>query len=145
MKTREIALSIIVILLSAWGYHEASSFTLGADMFPKLILGSLIFLAVLQLVSAVRSQPKSSATPAGRVNVTRVIGVAALCVVYVASISFIGYFIATAAFSVAAMLLMGQKRLRTIALSTVIVTLAMFLVFGLLLYVPVPRGQLFLR
>ena len=68
-----------------------------------------------------------------------------LLALYVASTIYLGYYLSSAAFLVAAMYLLGVHNLRTACLVTAAWLVFAFLAFGYLLKVPLPLGRFFER
>lgn len=79
---------------------------------------------------------------ASRRGALRALVIAVTLVVYVAAWSLIGFWICTVVFTVLALLVLGERRLRTLVAVPVVLTFGMYLLFVGLLPLPLPSGPL---
>ena len=70
-------------------------------------------------------------------------GLFILLLLYSISLSYLGFYLASAVFLPLAMLLLGAKKLLSICLTSAGVLLFVYLIFAKLLEVPLPEGSLF--
>jgi hypothetical protein len=144
LKKADRIISLVMLLFCIWGYVHSSSFTEDARVFPQALMilwGALS--AVLFLSTFRRREEKEKTLAEGEVSYGKMLAAAVLCVIYVWSIGLLGFFVATPVFFALTMVALGQNSVKMIALSTAIVTVASFVIFRLILYVPFPEGALF--
>lgn len=135
------------LVLSGWGlwfYLLASKFPrpfnpfdVGPATFPKLIATALIILGLTLSALAVRKFGSS-----GLITVKRKASILAsilLFIVYALTIPLTGYYISTAFFIPAMLLLAGETRVLVLGATTALFLLFAFGIFDLLLGVPLPR------
>lgn len=114
------------------------------SFFPNILVGVMVVLSLALLVRGWRNAPspifKQSVK---RSNVLRVVGLMALLVVFIVLLQYVGFAISSFLFVLSLQLVLGERRpVRLFALA-ISVTLVMYVVFVLLLRVPLPRGLLF--
>lgn len=144
MKKADRIISLVTLLFCIWGYVHSSSFTEDARVFPQALMILWGALSAALFLSTFRGKEERGKTLAeGEVSYGRMFAAAALCVIYIWSISLLGFFVATPVFFALTMVALGQNSVKMIALSTAIVTVASFVIFRLILYVPFPEGALF--
>ena len=76
---------------------------------------------------------------------SRIIAVAGVIAAYMILMIYIGFTLSTLAFVFVNPIVMGYKKYKVLALYSVVLTVALILVFGKIFYVPLPRGIGFLR
>ena len=144
LKKADRIISLVMLLFCIWGYIHSSSFTEDARVFPQALMILWGALAAALFLSTFRGKEEREKTLAeGEVSYGRMFAAAALCVIYIWSINLLGFFMATPLFFVITMVVLGQNSLKAIVLSTAIVTVASFVIFRLILYIPFPEGVLF--
>jgi putative tricarboxylic transport membrane protein len=115
---------------------------IGPAAFP-FVLGLVIAACGAALcVMAVRDARSAGETlPRAR---WLVLGAAlALLLVYTHSLARLGFLVATALFITVCLALLGERGLVRLAVAGIVASLAIFLIFGMLLGVDLPRGRLF--
>lgn len=110
---------------------------LGAELFPRLVLGVLAFLCVL-LFFNIGSPPMQAPAPIPR---EAWITGAALCL-FMAGVELVGMWPSCFAALVGIGRLWGERSLLKLGASAVILTGALYLVFGRLLTIAFPRSML---
>jgi len=113
----------------------------GAGTVPKVWSVFLITASIIGLITYYKN-PVGETTKKGE-NVKSVIVLAGLVFIYISFISFLGFFISTALFLIAAMLLMNYRNYLSVVITTVLVLLFMYIVFIKVLMVPLPLGYIF--
>lgn len=113
-------------------------------MFPQALMILWGALSAILFLSTFRGKEERGKTLAeGEVSYGRMLAASVLCVIYIWSIGLLGFFVATPVFFALTAVALGQNSVKMIALSTAIVTVASFVIFRLILYVPFPEGALF--
>jgi len=145
LKKADRIISLVMLLFCTWGYFHSKTFTGDARVFPQALmilwgaLSAVLFLSTLFK----RGKEERKVITEGGISYGRMFAAAILCIVYAWSISLLGFFVATPFFFAVTMIVLGQNSLKVVALATAIVTVASFVIFRLILYVPFPEGALF--
>jgi len=140
-------------LMQTFGFKTIKKAVVQPATFPQVMcLGMIVFTVVLLIQSIVKlmtmKEDDPLAEPAASINVLKNRGVQAglfvilLCVVYVALFDVLGYVLVSAIVSVIIMLLIGKRDWKQIILVSILVPLAMWLIFYKLLTVNIPMGVL---
>jgi hypothetical protein len=144
LKRVDKIISLVMLLFCIWGYVHSNSFTEDARVFPQALMIIWGVLSASLFLSTFRGKEEREKTLVeGEVSYGRMFAAAVLCVIYIWSIDLLGFFVATPLFFALTMVALGQSSLKMIALATAIVTVASFVIFRLILYVPFPEGALF--
>lgn len=106
----------------------------GAAGYPRLVAGSLIVLAVLLAFQRGADAPLPT-----RFDGLRVASIVILLVIYAFALEAIGYIAATALFLLAAMILMGIRRLLPLLLLPLVTSVSLFYIFYTIFGVSLPR------
>lgn len=120
MKTADIGMSILLLILCALGYVETYHFTEQAALLPRITFGCIAALAGVQLVKAFFKSGEKIV----RFQWKRVLTIVGLTVAYVILIPILGYWIATVLFIFCAMFAFGVRN--KVALAAVSVGFAVF-------------------
>ena len=151
--------SVILLVFEIWAYVQTLGFkvvkkaAVQPATFPQVMcIGMMVFTIILlvqSLISLKKMDPDDpSIQPAASINVLKNKGVQAglfvivLCILYVALFKTLGYVLASAIIAAVIMWLIGKRDVRQILLVSVLVPLAMWLVFYKLLTVNIPMGIL---
>lgn len=105
MKTADLGVSILLLILCAAGYMEAGKFTEQAALLPRITFLCIAGLSVFQLVKLVW-KPGDKTVPFQWKRVLAIIGLAAA---YVILIPVLGYWISAILFIFAAMFAFGVR------------------------------------
>ena len=151
--------AIILLIFEIWAYIQTTGFKIVKKAavqpatFPQIMcIGMLVFTviliiqSVLQLMKANEDDPMME--PAASINILKNKGVQAavfvivLCAGYAALFEVLGYVLASAIVAAIIMWLIGKRDVKQIALVSILVPLAMWLVFYKLLTVNIPMGVL---
>ena len=134
---RLLALVLMVFALAVFLY--ARDWPMEASLYPRAI-SVLIF--ILSSVLLVKPQDEHKKTPGSMLQEAiqnkNVLFIVLLTIAFVASIETLGFFIALPIYLVAAQLLMGLRRPKSIALATAIITVLIYLIFVTLLGIRIP-------
>jgi putative tricarboxylic transport membrane protein len=144
----EIIMSLLVLVTSCYLYIEAMRLRefrayreVGPDFWPKIVLIILIALSAALTVSNVinwkRSRGETSEREEGwkRVLITILLAVA-----YVYFLKPLGFIISTPLFIFGMMVLIMPKRKMAIPFTILGIMVMIYIIFGKLLYVPLPKG-----
>lgn len=151
--------SVILLVFEIWAYVQTLGFkvvkkaAVQPATFPQVMCIGMMVFTIILLVQSLTSLKKMdpddpNIQPAASINVLKNKGVQAglfvivLCVLYVALFKTLGYVLASAIVAAIIMWLIGKRDVRQILLVSVLVPLAMWLVFYKLLTVNIPMGIL---
>ena len=151
--------SVILLVFEIWAYVQTLDFkvikkaAVQPATFPQVMcIGMMVFTVILlvqSLISLKKMDPDDlNIQPAASINVLKNKGVQAglfvivLCILYVALFKTLGYVLASAIIAAIIMWLIGKRDVKQILLVSVLVPLAMWLVFYKLLTVNIPMGIL---
>ena len=163
-KTQTTAFSdligaILFLALGCWAWfkmetlQEVQNTYAQPSVFPQVMATGLIIFSAILLIQAiiklVRMKPDgSNAEQAASINIIKDKGVQAAAVVIVLCVAFVlllkplGYVITGAIVSAVIMFLIGKRNILQIVLVSVLVPLAMWLIFYKVLTVNIPMGPL---
>ena len=151
--------SVILLVFEIWAYVQTLGFKIVKKAavqpatFPQIMaIGMMIFTVILLIQSILKlknmKEDDPLAAPAASINVFKNKGVQAaalvilLCCAYAALFEVLGYVLVSAIVAAVIMILIGKRDVKQIALVSVLVPLAMWLVFYKLLTVNIPMGVL---
>lgn len=142
MLKKEVYVNVIILGLCFFMLYminqlpqPKSTVELGPGFFPKLIIYLIIFLSALQIIVLFFTK-KEAPDESQEVSNWKVIAMIVSMVAYVASLSFFDYKIGTFLFIPAVMVLLGVKKYKVLFLVSSISTASIFLLFEVLLNVP---------
>jgi putative tricarboxylic transport membrane protein len=150
--TREVGVALVVIAVAAWYYWQATFLPtrsvdpLGPAAYPKMLAVVVILFGLLHIiVSYFRRNRLGGDEDAlqGRAKLMgniRIASVVAATAVYLLVMEPLGYIISTFAYIMALPALVGERSVRGIAISAVLVSVLMFVLFVVVLKVLVPEG-----
>jgi hypothetical protein len=136
------------LLWQALALREAGrSGEMGSAFWPMLALGACTLLSLAWLVALVRGgrspadTPPAEETPAETWGRRRKVGLSvAALLLYLVALPWIGFVLATLAFVLVFALGLGERRRSVLAVSPVLVTTIVVLVFARFIAIPLPRG-----
>ena len=151
--------SVILLVFEIWAYTQTLGFKIVKKAavqpatFPQIMcIGMMIFTVILLIQSVFKLKKADDEDPmmeaAGSINIIKNKGVQAgvlvivLCLAYAALFEVLGYVLASTIIAAIIMWLIGKRDVKQIALVSVLVPLAMWLVFYKLLTVNIPMGVL---
>lgn len=149
MKKLNIAFSVILLLVAGFFFFYSDTFKtmpgqadIGPSGFPKVVCVGLAICAVILLVQQIR---KGSGEPIQLFNLKLIIGLVT-AVAYVALFRPVGFLLTSIAAVFIIMLLLinepVKKTLPVIVAVSILVPVALQVIFGVLLKVPLPSGVL---
>ena len=151
--------AIILLVFEIWAYVQTLGFKIVKKAavqpatFPQIMcIGMMVFTVILIIQSLLKlknmKEDDPLAEPAASINIFKNKGVQAgvfvivLCIAYAALFEVLGYVLVSAIVAAVIMILIGKRDVKQIALVSVLVPLAMWLVFYKLLTVNIPMGVL---
>ncbi|MBQ7826089.1 MAG: tripartite tricarboxylate transporter TctB family protein [Clostridia bacterium] len=151
--------AIILLVFEIWAYVQTLGFKIVKKAavqpatFPQIMcIGMMVFTVILIIQSLLKlknmKEDDPLAEPAASINIFKNKGVQAgvfvivLCIAYAALFEVLGYVLVSAIVAAAIMILIGKRDAKQIVLVSVLVPLAMWLVFYKLLTVNIPMGVL---
>ena len=151
--------AIILLIFEIWAYVQTLGFKIVKKAavqpatFPQIMcIGMMVFTVILIIQSLLKlknmKEDDPLAEPAASINIFKNKGVQAgvfvivLCIAYAALFEVLGYVLVSAIVAAVIMILIGKRDAKQIVLVSVLVPLAMWLVFYKLLTVNIPMGVL---
>lgn len=139
MKIVELAVALIVLVLSLLGLTEATGFTRASAYLPTAVLGFTAFLSVIWAIQSIiairREVPSFAVDPA---EARRMVTLAVISVLYALSIGWVGFFTSTVVFLPLASVSLGYRNVIGVAIATLAFMALLYAVFHLLLKTPLP-------
>jgi putative tricarboxylic transport membrane protein len=138
-----IVLSLVLLWQTA-GMHSAYSADelFGPAVFPRVVLGGLVFVSVLQIAQELVRRPAAAAgTQRFRLDIRAFAVTLAAAVAYVFAMGYVGFLPATLAFqSVIFVAVFGMRSAAGMVLLPAVLTGIYFIIFLRLLELPLPQG-----
>lgn len=144
--TLDRMVALVLIIICAFFYLEASHYPAGGSYFPIFSLMAIILLSVLMLIFSF--WPKGRQTPAASENAVkgkqylRPFFLTGIFFLYLFSAPRIGLFTSTAALIVAVMAFLKIRQVKLYILVVLVVTVSFYIFFGLILKVSIPGSIL---
>jgi len=149
-KCRDSAI-LFSISLGGWLFllDEVRSFSTaraykGADVWPSIVLTGLIVLTVVilarEVAALLRLRAQASSTKEAAAAPASLLGAIGIFLLYLILMPVLGFPIASVAFIVSLMILLGEMRWRVLAPVGVLSTLSVYVIFAKFLAVWFPRG-----
>lgn len=149
-KRLNIALSLITLIICAVFWNSAIHIAEPADVYPKVLIATIAFLAVVILVQAIFFRKEDTDVyPFAGVHYNRVLSTVVLSFVYYFGVKYIGFYVSSFIFIIVLSMLLGKKEDRTVkelakvTLISLVVTGIIYLGFGVFLRVPTPTALFF--
>ena len=149
MKKFDIVISVILMAVAAAMFVAAGKLpavegAIGAGAWPKTLSVALFFLAIPLLIQGLldhsgQAAPFDIHSPGFR----RVLIGIGIIVIFCVLLKYVGFLIASACMVPAIMRLMDEKRIPVLVGVTVGVLAAVYVIFAVLLHLPLPQGVLF--
>lgn len=148
-KSNKIAGTILLIFFG-WAFKMAISFPPRAMYFPVFVTGTGIFLSILLIADGFLKKKKEEGEQEALSSQGQKMAVIMLAsmVLYVIGMQVIGFCVSTLVFLIGSMFInypgkADKKTAVKIIVVSVVITVLIYLVFKMLLYVPLPKGFLF--
>jgi hypothetical protein len=151
-KNKEVVGGLIFCAVSLYLFYEISTFpttaeryrSLGPEVFPNVIAGSLLVLSILLFIQGcLKKQAPILSFKLLSLGSLKMFSIIALLIVFMLVIESIGFITWGLAFMVLVQFILGERRPANITLLSVAVIAVVYLVFAVLLKVPLPKGTLF--
>lgn len=143
MKNIDRVTSMVFILIGIIFFIETFKLPENSRMYPRFMIGIMVFLSVLLLIKSFVS-PQLSKTwrdLTKDIHWKRFLFVLFGALVYLFLINIIGFFVSTFVYLLTTMLLLKAKR-STMIISVCSFLIILFLIFKVFLKVPLPTGYL---
>ncbi len=153
MITKDFYLGVFLVLLSLLAYIETRSYPVNSAYFPRFILLIIALLGAATILKELKPLLKNGKVErgadlpeGGRVafwhqpTVRKVSMMIFSSLAYMVIMGYVGFFVTTSIYLPVMMRLLGIRKPRTIWLSTGIVVISIYLIFGKFLSVPFPDG-----
>lgn len=140
----ELIAALGVAALAAAGLVHALGFPRSSAYLPVAVTGLALTLAIIWAGQSVRHmRRRTRMVDVDPMHLRRLALMVGAALLYVAAVGAVGFFTASALFVVITALVLGMRRLRTILATAACFTLALYLVFVVLLDRPLPPERLF--
>jgi uncharacterized membrane protein YidH (DUF202 family) len=144
----EIVTSLCILAASCYLYYEATALRqfraykeVGPDFWPKIVLLLLIVLSLaLTVLNTIKWKRARGEVHEHEEGWKRVVTVIILSLAYIYFLKPLGFIVATPFFILGMMLLIMPKRRKAIPFTILGIMLMIYIIFGKLLYVPLPKG-----
>lgn len=135
----------LIFLLTAAIFYLTTDFpsgygATGPAFFPRVIVGLMSVFALVQLVKAIRSEPRTQEL--SRSTVKTVAVAAALVVGYLLVMPYLGFLVGTVVFLLVSMHFSGVDGFRTSLPVSIGVAIALYYIFVQFLRVPLPESSI---
>ncbi|GAA0357006.1 tripartite tricarboxylate transporter TctB family protein [Bacillus horti] len=144
MKKANVVISLIVMMFAVIVFLYAGNIQvtrvadIGPDFFPKILSALLFFLGFLLFL---QSRRMDDSQPEGQVkNAFITMG---LMLLYLMLFSWVGFLLSTPAMAIVFLYYVKVRRWLPLLLTPIGVTVAIYLIFEVMLNVPLPAGRLF--
>ena len=147
MKKADILVPLILIPICTYVFYESGRWPkealIGAPtLIPRGVSACLLLAGGLLLVQALRGKSNELEAPLVGANRRRVLLIGLLTGAYAAIVAYVGFLISTFIYLLLFGLVVGERRLPRLLLFSVLVPIAIYLVFSTLFNVPLPEGWL---
>jgi len=155
----ELLFNAALLIFFAYSYYyigvtmpDSASTELGPEQWPKLILGALIVLIIINIIKIYKSTPAKDRNTNEIKNIELkailrsklFIGIA-LVLIYALSLEAAGFILSTCIFLMIYGRLIGEKRIKILVSSGIGITFGAYIVFAKGLSIMLPRGYGILR
>lgn len=150
MRKYDLGISVVMILFSAWIFYATKDFPTyysgapGSGFWPRILAVLLIVISVVLAVFAqMRRKRETAAEPPvfqfSSVGMKRVYWMLCVMVLTGVSLKFLGFVITSLWFVPAVMIIMEQRRIRCLVVSSIVITGAIFAIFTWILNMSLPK------
>ena len=147
VKKYNIGISIVLLLVSVAMFFGASKMPtvdgpMGAGTWPKILAVCMSLLAVLLLIQSLRDHSGAASPFVMSLGLKRVLIGIVIMLVFCVLLKLFGFIIASVFMIPAIMALMGERRPLVLAGVTAGVLVFIYVVFAMVLNLPLPKGTL---
>jgi putative tricarboxylic transport membrane protein len=146
VKKADIGVGIGLIILSAWIFWYASSYSratiyyYGPNLFPQILAVGMCICAIILIVKATQGKSLAKVDSIHLRGFVRMIIAIVMCVGYLFLMQLIGFAIGTTVFLYVLMMFIGQEGLIKRITSSVAVSFIVWAIFRYFLIIPLPTG-----
>jgi putative tricarboxylic transport membrane protein len=150
MRTANIIVAAILILFGCYYSYLTLLLpdrnlpnTLGSSFMPWMLVSILFGLSILLMFNAVFKE--SSETCDYRISTKEGLGIvllATIIIVYINSLNYLGFLLATPIFLAVLMILTGARGWKQIVLASVLITVGIYLFFQKIFQIILPAGEI---
>ena len=146
MKKADIGVGIGLIILSAWifwyasSYSQATIYYYGPNLFPQILAVGMCICAIILIVKATQGKSLAKVDSIHLRGFVRMIIAIVMCVGYLFLMQLIGFAIGTTVFLYVLMMIIGQEGLIKRITSSVAVSFIVWAIFRYFLIIPLPTG-----
>lgn len=151
VKKYNIITGILLIFVGAYVVNNSFHFqenvngTPGPGFWPRVLGIAIIFVAALLILTTIIGKKK---LPEHLIDIRskgffQVLETFGLMILFAFGLNLIGFLLSSLIFVVLMMLIMGVRSVKKICISSVAITLSIYLIFSQFLNVVLPRGKLF--
>ena len=150
MRTANIVVAAVLILFGC--YYSYLTFalpdrnlpnTLGSSFMPWMLVSILFALSLLLMLNAVIKG--TAETCDYRISMREGLGIvllATIIIVYISSLNYLGFLLATPVFLAVLMVLTGGREWKQIVLASVLITVGIYLFFQKIFQIILPAGEI---
>ncbi|MEW6674334.1 MAG: tripartite tricarboxylate transporter TctB family protein [Thermodesulfobacteriota bacterium] len=152
-KIGELIFNSAIFVVSCALYYVATTFPdyrnsdqVGPALWPKMILltimilsGTLMVKNGKRMLDSIRSSERPASIQQGGNRM--LIAAVTLSLVYVFSVSYVGFLVSIFLFQIIFLLILRVRSLKTLILYPACLTVTVYAIFIKLLYIPLPRGS----
>ncbi|GEM_PF-816595 len=132
----DLSMPFFFLILSVYILIESGNFSGQEGVFPRLI--GIFMLIVSIFIFFTTLKQNESKVSFKKVNIGKVAELVAVLALYIALMKHIGYAVDTFLFCGYAMVTLGFKKYKRVALYSAVTTTIVFVIFKVLLHVPLP-------
>jgi hypothetical protein len=137
---------LIIVIISIFFLSMTNKMPISAARFPKLVLSILGILGFVLFIRGIKSSLKNKnlKETITFTSFKNPIIAISLITIYVVLLKILGFYIATALYTVLFMLFFQERKIKTILLTAIAINLFVYLLFVVQLNVQLPQGFLYL-
>ena len=146
----DIIVCLIIIAASVFFYVQTFSFPtitgyekMGPGFWPRMTLAGIVILALIIMIGSILERKKGTASKADsrdQKNTAGLLTCSGILFFFIFSISYIGFLLSAFLSMAALAYALGERNKVTILSFSFVMVLAVYLSFGKLMFVPLPRG-----
>lgn len=148
MVLGELIISVILTIVSIGLYLATTQFkhvegsltTFGPNFWPRIILILLFVFSFIQTLMSIKKKKKISFAITKFSENKTLIFTLIIVALYIATMNILGFIISTLLFQIVFLMNLNVKKLSTITLVPVTMTVMLYLLFIKLMHTPLPRG-----
>lgn len=137
----------IFVIITASTFHETTSMDpAGPGAVPTILAWCILIIGIIHIVGAyfapkLNTDKKSKWTKEFE-DAKPILRIALVCILYIIILEYIGYLIATPLLIIGIMFSINVRNIKSLLFTSVITTITLFIIFGVILKVKLPLGFL---